>query len=456
MIFRRYVIYLRRHPAPSAAHFLLPLLAILVLAGCTRGGSTDAPNRASNIPAVEVVESQLGTLPLEQRLSGVVQASNQVIIYPEISGRIEAVFVDNGDNVRRGQPLARINPRQYEEQLRQAEANLRIQQASVAQARAELRQLEAELARLEQLAEREYTSALELERQRATVERARAEYQRSQAVVDQAESTIAERRDALSRTVVRSPIDGRIGRRNVEVGMLVDGSSSLFIVGDLGQMQVRITLTEDMLGYIETGQRVVLRSGRLDGAGVAARITRISPFLEERSFTTEARIDVEDAPPSLTPGMYVDVDVFYGETEEATLIPTSALYEDARTGRMGVFLAPELSPDRLEGDEVIIETEAERRGPGPGLSDPMTIVYREVDVLARGRTSVGVRGLRAGEWVVVVGHDLIDADLDEETQARVRAREWDQIVGLQSLQQHDVLRQFMEKQQQVARADPSS
>lgn len=435
---------------------LLPLIAAIILAGCSDGESANATNRASNIPSVEVVETRLGSLPLEQRLSGVVQARNQVIIYPEISGRIEQVLVDNGDAVRRGQALARINPRQFEEQLRQSEANLRIQQAAVAQAQAELRQLQAELNRLEQLAEQQYISAAELERQRATVERAQAELQRAEAVVDQAESTIQERRDALSRTVVRSPIDGRVGRRDVEVGMMVDGSSSLFIVGDMRGMQVRVTLTEDMLSYIETGQRVVIRSNRLDGAGVAARISRISPFLEERSFTTEARIDIEEAPPGLTPGMYVDVDVFYGETEEATLIPTSALYEDARTGRMGVFLASDLSPEPPADDEVRIELDSEQRGPGPGLSDPTTIVFREIDVVARGRESAGVRGIRDGEWVVVVGHDLIDRDLSEPVEARVRARDWDQIVGLQSLQQHDVLRQFMERQQQVAFAEPTS
>jgi HlyD family secretion protein len=439
----------------GAVVIVLTAMAFLV-SGCSDGDSAPSRDRPENVPSVEIVQTRAGTLPLEQRLSGVVQARNQVIIYPEISGRVEDVFVDNGDDVRRGQPLARINPRQFEEQVRQAEAALRVQQAVVAQARAELRQLEAELARVEQLAERDFTSSTELERQRANVERAAAELERARAVADQAESTIRERREALSRTVVRSPVDGRVGRRSVEVGMQVDGSSSLFVVGDLSTMQVRVTLTEEMLSYIETGQRVAIRAERLGEGGMQAQVTRISPFLEAGSFTTEARIDVANPTGALAPGMYVDVDVFYGETEEATLIPNSALYEDPRTGRHGVFLAAELSPVHPDDGEIVLDLDAETRGPGPGLTDPTTIVFREVDVIARGRAATGVRGIRDGEWVVVVGHDLIDNDLDEEVQARVRGRDWDHIVGLQSLQQHDVLRRFMEKQQEVARLQQAS
>lgn len=405
---------------------------------------------------MEVVETRSGTLPLEQRLSGVVHANNQVIIYPEITGRIEEVFVDNGDAVERGQALARVNPRQYEEQLRQSEASLRVQQAGVSQARAELRQLEAELARTEQLAEQAFTSTTELERQRALVDRARAELERAEAVADQAESTILERREALGQTVIRSPVQGRVGRRSAEVGMRVDGSSSLFVVGDLSRMQVRVTLTEEMLNYIETGQRVMIRSERLGETGLQAQVSRISPFLEAGSFTTEARIDLPNPGGILSPGMYVDVDVFYGETEEATLVPNSALYEDPRTGRFGVFIAAELSPVPPGDGELRLDLEPERSGPGPGISEPTTLVFREIEVLARGREASGVNGIRDGEWVVVVGHDLIDANLDEEVQARIRGREWDQIVGLQSLQQHDVLRRFMEKQQEAGRLQQAS
>lgn len=437
-------------PQVRIPYITLPVLFALLLVGCG-GGSGSAGFPVSSIPPVEVVESRLGSLPLEQRLNGVVQARNQVTIYPEISGRLEAIFVDNGDYVQQGEALARINPRQFEEQVRQAEAGLRVQEAAVLQRRAELRTLEADLARVEQLAARDFTSASELERQRATVDGARASLRHAEALVEQAESSIEEREEALRRTVVRSPVSGRVGRRDAEVGMQVSAASSIFIVGDLTEMQVLVTLTEDMLNYIETGQRVQIHSDRLGASGVQAVVSRISPFLREGSFTTEGRIDVSNSSGLLTPGMYVDVDVFYGETDEATLIPTAALYEDGRTGRLGVFVAAAYSPEPVGSEEVILEPAGEAVGPGAGLSDPTDIVFREVDVIARGRESVGVSGIAPGEWVVVVGHDLIDADLSEPVPARVRSLPWERIVRLQEMQQQDLLRQFMDKQQQMAR-----
>ncbi len=442
------------HPLPSPLLrkllFSLPLLFVLVLAGC--GNDSESQQfPPGTIPSVEVVESRLGTLPLEQRLNGVVQARNQITIYPEISGRLDAVFVDNGDFVEQGEPLARVNPRVFQEQLRQAEAGLRIQQAAVEQRRAELRQLEADLARTEQLAERDFTSASEVERQRAAVDGAQATLRHAEALVDQAESTIEERREALRRTVVRAPVSGRVGRRDAEVGMQVDGSSSLFVVGDLSEMQVLVTLTENMLNYIEAGQRVQIHAERLGPAGLQAQVTRISPFLREGSFTTEARIDVSNTTGVLTPGMYVDVDVFYGETEEATIVPTAAIYEDGRSGRTGVFVASEFSPTPPAEEEVVLEPAGESIGPGAGISEPTEIVFRDVEVIARGRESVGVSGLLDGEWVVVVGHDLIDSDITEPVMARVRSLPWERIVSLQELQQQDLLRQFMDKQQRLAR-----
>lgn len=433
-------------------HFgLWALMLLYFLSACGGSDQGNAGWGSRTIPSVEVAETRLGSLPLEQRLNGVVHAGNQVTIYPEITGRIEEVYVENGDRVTRGQALARINPRQFEDQLRQAQANLRIQQATAEQSRARLRQLEAEFERTRRLAEREFTSDLELERQRAQLDAARAEYERSLGLVEQAEATVAEREVSMRETVVRAPVDGHVGARNVEVGMRVDGSTSMFIVGDLSNMRVRVTLTEEMLSFIEPGQTVNITSERLGGGGLTAQVSRISPFLRESSFTTEAQIDVPNTNGRLTPGMYVDVDIFYGETDEATLVPNSALIEDAGTGRVGVYLVPEFSPVQPEQGEVVLEPATEAVGPGPGISDPTPVVFRDVEVIAQGRNSTGVRGIEPGEWVVVVGHDLIDTQGDGDTLVRVRAMEWDRIVSLQGLQQEDLLRQFMDKQQRIAR-----
>jgi HlyD family secretion protein len=418
------------------------LVGALLVAGCGDGEARTGERPQRAIPSVEVVDARTGGLPLEQRVSGIVQARNQVTIYAEIASRVEAVLVENGDFVRQGQPLVRLHARQYEEQLRQAEADLRVQQASADQAHARLRELQADLQRVEQLAERQVTSALEVEQLRARVAAAQADYERALAVVERTESTVAERRDGLSRTVVRSPVAGVIGSRNAEVGMRADGSTPLMVVGDLTQMRVRVMLTERMLGFIREGQPVKILPDDSGTSAIEASISRISPFLDSGSFSTEATIDVNNANGRLRPGMFVGVGILYGESDQATLVPNSALFEDPRTGRMAVFIAPELRGQTFDAEA--------QSDDGPALSDPVRIEHREVDVVARGRAESGVRGIEEGDWVVVIGHDLVSAVYSGEVMARTRPMTWDRVISLQSLHQGDLLREFMDKQQAQA------
>ncbi len=403
-----------------------------MLAGCG-GAEPETEGRRGNVPPpyVEIVQSQLGSLPLQQRLSGVVQARNQVTIYPEIAGRIVEVYVDNGDTVEAGDPLVRLDGRQVEEQLNQAEAQLRVQQAAAEQAKARLHELEVELGLTERLAGREFISELEITRLRAQVDGARADHNRAQAVVEGAASTVEERRWQLSQAVVRAPVNGVVGRRNAEIGMRADTSTQLFVVGDLSEVQVRVNITERMMRSIQVGDRAEIRSEFFPDTVIDAELSRISPFLRQGSFTTEATVDVSNTDGLLRSGMYVDVDVFYGGTDQATLIPTSALREDPRTGRFGVFLARDI-------DE------------GETLPDSTNIVYREVSIVGRGRTTVGISGIPAGSWVVAVGHDLLarnmTGDRSEPMEARIRELAWDRLISMQELQQRDVLRRFMERQ----------
>ena len=74
------------------------------------------------------------------------------------------------------------------------------------------------------------------------------------------------------------------------------------------------------------------------GVTASAPLIRISPFLHPVAHSTEAQIDLANAEGAFKPGMFVTVDVFYGESEEATLVPVSALYENPKTGVMGVYV----------------------------------------------------------------------------------------------------------------------
>jgi hypothetical protein len=169
-----------------------------------------------------------------------------------------------------------------------------------------------------------------------------------------------------------------------------------------------------------------------------------SPFLDQSSFSTVAEIDVSGSGDVLNPGMFVEVRLLRGETEPATLVPASAVWEDARTGTQLVFVVDDAA-DLEEVDE-----------PDETVPDqPRRVSPRRVQVLAEGRGRTGVSGVAEGEWVVTVGQHLLHerlqaAEADGGTTARVRPVSWRRVLELQGLQREDLLEGFLAKQRRVA------
>lgn len=427
---------------------LIFLFYSLVLAGCggSKGEGDGPPAEDLAPPAVEVVQARLGALPLEERLSGTVRAENQVAIYSEIAAPVVRVAAQDGDYVREGQPLVFLRDAQYREQLQQAEANLQISTAEARRTEAELNELSARLRRTEELAAKQYQSQQTLESIQAQVEAAEAAHEQALGRIALARATIEEQKEALRRTVVRAPISGHVGQRNVEVGMQVDTGTQLFTIGNLGVVRVEVAIPDKMTGHIREGQTALISSESLGERVLRAKVSRISPFLAAGSYSADAEIDVPNEEGLLRPGMFVTVDVHYGESEQATLVPTSALYEHPNSGALGVYIATAF------GTEVPVEVpEAYDEANPPPLSEPTAMTFREVTVLARGREMVGLQGVRPGDWVVTVGQNLLGNAAGEQPRARVRAVPWDRIAALQRLQDQDLLRTFMEKQQRLAR-----
>lgn len=427
------------------------MLALGVLYGCA-GDDLAAPEDAAGpVPAVEAVVARSGALPLEERLSGVVKAQNQVAIRPEISAPVTAVLVRSGDAVERGQPLVRLEEDTLRDQLRQAEAALRLTQAEAREAWARVAELEAQVTRTRALAEQELVSRMRVETQEAQLDAAEAAAAQAEARVEQARATVRERRTATAKAVVRAPVAGRVGQRNAEVGMLVDPGTLLFMIGNLEQVRVEVPLTEAMLRHIEEGLPVRLSSESLDGEPLRAELSRISPFLEEGSFSTVGEIDVDNRDGRLRPGMFLTADVLYGESETSTLVPTAALWEDPQSGVLGVFVVGEMNgvepPE--DGPEVAASGAPESLPPRPVPETVRPIELRPVEVLAEGRGMTGVRGVDPGEWVVTVGQQLLAGK--ESPSARVRPTTWQRILELQNLQREDLLRGFLERQRRSAR-----
>lgn len=418
------------------------MLGVFVACGEDTGNQA-TKEKVEDIPSVEVVQARLGSLPLRERLTGTVRAGGQVVIYPEVSGPIVEVQAENGDQVREGDVLLKIRSETSGSQLRQAKADLDRVRAEFKRAKADLANEQNQFERTKVLAADSLVSRETLESAQAQLASAEANFAQMQAAVVSAEAVVDEREEMLSKSFVKAPISGRVGQRNAQVGMRVDGQTPLFTIGRLEDVRVDVAVPQEMLVNFRMGQTVEIRASVASEQYIRAEISRISPFLEDGSFTGKVEIDVPEHQGRLLPGMFVTVDVLYGRTAESTLIPKSALYENPNSGNVGVYIA------RSTGGQIHL-AEGDTVG---ALMDPMEFVFEPVEIQTSERQMVAVSNVLPEAWVVVMGQHLLSLQsATGAASARLRPMSWARILELQGLQRDDVLMEFLEKQQRIARS----
>jgi HlyD family secretion protein len=211
------------------------------------------------------------------------------------------------------------------------------------------------------------------------------------------------------------------------------------VIGDPASMRVTITLTQRMLGYIETGTPVNVITDVAPEQPLVAQISRISPFLHPVTRTTTAEIDIEEHGTLLRPGMFVTVDVLYGESESAALVPNNAIYTDPAQGQEGVWLA------RVDETRTALEAGSSAE-PRDDLqpAGPVTVEFVPVEMIARGRLTSAVEGVNEGQWVVTVGHELLSRN--DTGKAVIQPTPWEHIMRLQQMQTRDLLDLIQRKQ----------
>ncbi|MEP0007328.1 MAG: efflux RND transporter periplasmic adaptor subunit [Balneola sp.] len=417
------------------------ILPLLFLISCSKESQDQQRNQENLvIPAVEAVQSQFGSLPLVERFSGNVVSENQVELYPEVNAQIAEVYVENGDFVNKGDVLVKLQDEPFQKQLQQSEANLKINNARLKQAKAQLSTLEAQYKRIQALAEKDLSSELELEQINAEKISAEADVELAEAQVEQSAALVDERKNQLTKTLIKAPITGTIGQRNAQPGMQASASTPLFMIGDLSKLRVEILLTESMLNKIKVGQTAAISVTDQNGEIVTinGELSRISPFLNEITRSTEAEIDIDNQNGLLNPGMYVPVDIFYGESQQATLIPTSAIFIDPNTGSEGIYIANSIGSE--------IKPVSDSASGVSSLTSPTDVTFQEIDVIARGKMEVAVNGLESGKWVVTLGQNLLS---EGREQARVKTIPWEHVIRLQQMQREDLLNDVMKDKQQT-------
>jgi multidrug efflux system membrane fusion protein len=223
---------------------LMVVLLVLILAG---GGvwwfvlrakaRTDTAERPRDIPVL-VAEVRQRDVPVYLDGLGTVQASATVTVKPQVDGMLSEVLFTEGEDVRKGDVLAHIDPRSFQAALDQAVAKKAQDQANLANAK-------VDLVRYTKLAATAYTSAQQADTQRSTVAQLEAQVAQDQAAIDTAKVN-------LGYTTITAPIDGRTGLRQVDQGNVVHAADTtgIVVLTTLRPIAVLFTLPQQQLPQV--------------------------------------------------------------------------------------------------------------------------------------------------------------------------------------------------------------
>ncbi|MCW3475168.1 efflux RND transporter periplasmic adaptor subunit [Limobrevibacterium gyesilva] len=259
---------------------------------------------------------------------GTVQASAMVTIKPMVDGPLVEVNFREGQDVKVGDVLARIDPRPFQAALDQAAAKKRQDEANLANAR-------IDLGRYQKLAATAYTSAQQADTQRALVAQLEAQVAQDQAQIDNA-------RTQVSYTTITAPVDGRVGIRQIDAGNIVHASDAvpLTVITTLKPISVVFTLPQQSLPAVAAamaaGTPEVLALPQASGASTArpvldrGTLTVLDNVVDPATGTIKLKASFPNERLVLWPGAFVTVRLRVETRHGAVVVPPVAVQRGPR------------------------------------------------------------------------------------------------------------------------------
>jgi len=299
------------------------ILLNLILFGCGSGANTDAAKE--KVP-VEVAAVKLGKVIQSIKYTGDIKAEFEVKVFSKISDRIEKYYVDEGDYISKGAPIARIYATTIEQVARQAEAAL-------AAARAQESNVKVEYERAERLNRENVMSAQQFDLIKTQYEAAKAQMEQAAAGLTSAQSTL---KDAT----VAAPISGIIGKRYYENGDMANMAVPLVSIVQMENVKTTFDATEEDMGKLALGQAASVTVRSYPDHKFEGKIVKISPVLDPTTRMASVEVLLENKEKLLKPGMYAEVEVITGFLENVIVVPRFAAIEtttlDENNGKQDV------------------------------------------------------------------------------------------------------------------------
>jgi membrane fusion protein, multidrug efflux system len=272
--------------------------------------------KAEVIP-VEVAAVTQGDITARYAGTATLEAEREAKVVSEIGGVVLSLGAEEGQFVRKGQVLAKLDAERHAVLLRQAET--------------ELERLKLQDARNESLFQRQLIARNSYEQNKSDLATRKAE-------VDLA-------RLSLSKCAVIAPFDGVVTRRWVKQGQLLKVNEVAFEIADFRELKARLRVPERASAALKPGQIVDYAADALPGESFPARVERVSPVVDAASGTVDIVVAVDNSAGKLRPGLFSRLDIAYDNVAAAILIPKTALLNGDRDN--SVFIVRDNKAQRV-------------------------------------------------------------------------------------------------------------
>ena len=355
----------RRTPAASLGLALLAIAGCLALAGCGKKAET-----VEDVRPVRVLQLSPAAGKTEFEFSGEVRPRIESRLGFRVGGKISARLVDVGASVRKGQPLARLDPTD----LALAETGARAQFEA---ARTDRDLAASDLKRYKELAARNFISAAELHRRQAT-------YDSAASRLEQAQASLRNQSNQTGYAVLTADADGVVTAIDTEVGQVVTPGQPVIRVAQTAEKEVAIGLPEDQVDMLRGTSDVSIHTWSEPDRILPGRVREISAAADPVTRTYPTRVSIPNPPADLRIGMTAVVS-FTRTGETATIrIPLTALLQDRGANQVWIY-----QPGQG----------------GSGTVKPVPVTLGE----AQGNLIEVRQGLTSGQTIVTAGVHLLKA-----------------------------------------------
>jgi len=275
-----------------------PLFGPTLRAGCGEAQSK-GPDEPEVIPAIPVEAATVTRGDISAHYIGTasLEAEEEANVVAKVGGTAEEVLVEEGDYVRKGDVLVRLDAERQTLELARQEATLQ--------------KLKREFERNEELYNKQFVSAEAYELSRSSYEQQQAAYNLAKLDVEYAN--------------VVAPISGIISARMVKTGNMIQAQSPVYTITDFDPLLAVMNVPEKELTKLRGGQATRVQVDALLGEAFTGRIKRISPIVDATTGTFKVTIEVRDRTRRLKPGMFGRVQIVYDTHENALLVPRDAV-----------------------------------------------------------------------------------------------------------------------------------